>query len=268
MPSTRRSPWPLLVGAVLYLAAAPPAPGQQVSPPVQDRGRAERGEEREDPRFHVYAYSFRDKSAEEALPLIRPLLSEQGSVEHQPGTNTLVLRDTLATLGRIVPVLRAFDRPPLELRVEVMILRATSTPEAHVGVEELPRWLEERLQALLRWDYYTLLARSAVEAREGDDVTHEIGGVYRLAFRLGSLLADERLKLEDFRFWRPRSENDGPLIEATLNLQLDKPKVLGLANSESSDRALMVVLTSSRVRHAPRAVVSPAAPDEPPGGDR
>jgi hypothetical protein len=40
-------------------------------------------------------------------------------------------------------------------------------------------------------------------------------------------------------------------VEATLNLSLDKPKVLGLANSESSDHALMVVLTCERLPRPP-----------------
>ena len=267
----------VLIGAVLCLSAPVPTRAQvsgqeelegsgEQAADARERGRSA------DPRFHVYAYSFRHQSAGEALPLIRPLLSARGSVEHQPGNNTLVLRDTLATLGRILPVLRAFDRPPRQFQVEVMILRASSAPEAHAGVEELPQWLEEKLRSLLRWDYYTLLARSGVEAREGEDVTHEIGGLYRLSFHLGTLLADERLKLEEFRFWRPRSDADEPLIEATLNLQLEKPKVLGLADSESSERALMVVLTCSRAATLSppdgRPQVSPAVPDDPPGGGR
>jgi hypothetical protein len=207
--------------------------------------------------LQVYAYTFRHKDAAEALPLIRPLLTERGTIELQPGGNTLVVRDTLAALGRIQPALRAFDQPPRELRIEIMIVRAATTPHPTVGAEQLPEWLEEKLRGLLRWDYYTLLARSGLDTREDQAVTHEVGQLYGLSFRPGTLMAGERLKLHDFRIWRMTGEDAGdrdgpgrenPLLEATLNLWLGKPKVLGLASSESSDRALMVVLTCREIR--------------------
>lgn len=216
--------------------------------PVYEPGESDEA----DDALQVYAYTFQHKDATEALTLIRPLLSKKGTVELQPQGNTLVLRDTLAALGRILPALRAFDRPPQELRVEIMIVRAGTRPSPRVdsGTEHLPQWLEERLRSLLRWDHYALLARSGVDTREGQEVTHELGSLYGLSFRPGTLMAGDRLKLHDFRIWRIEdSSGNGvevrgeSLLEATLNLWLKKPKVLGLANSESSDRALMVVLT-------------------------
>ncbi len=210
--------------------------------------------------LQVYAYTFQHKDAVEALTLIRPLLSKKGTVELQPEGNTLVLRDTLAALGRILPALRAFDRPPQELRIEIMIVRAGTRPSPRVesGTEHLPGWLEERLRSLLRWDHYALLARSGVDTREGQEVTHELGSLYGLSFRPGTLMAGDRLKLHDFRIWRIEGTSGNgaevrgeSLLEATLNLWLKKPKVLGLANSESSDRALMVVLTCE-TREPPR----------------
>jgi hypothetical protein len=237
-----------LVGSLValgLLAVAGPAPAAaqetrqapQVSPVVP----------RTSGDLRVYAYTFRHKDAAEALPLIRPLLTQRGTVELQPGGNTLVVRDTLAALGRIQPALRAFDRPPRELRVEIMIVRAATEPQPTVGTEQLPEWLEDKLRGLLRWDHYTLLARSGLDTREDQAVTHEVGRLYGLSFRPGTVMSGERLKLHDFRIWRVPSLSDSseekPLLQATLNLWLGKPKVLGLANSESSDRALMVVLT-------------------------
>jgi len=221
--------------------------------------------------FQVYAYTLRHKPAGDALVLIRPLLSKEGTIEIQPQTNTLVVRDTLAALGRIVPSLRAYDRPPEPLRVEVMIVRAYSRPVPQVSGASLPHWLEERLRGLLRWDYYQVLADSGVETREGQSVSHEVGGLYGVSFEVGSLLQNERVKLNEFKIWRVGAGSKGgaanveareSLLEATLNLWLDKPKVLGLANSESSDHALMVVLTCHRSERAE------PSPGRPPGGYR
>ena len=207
------------------------------------------------PGLQLYAYTLRHKPAAEALVLIRPLLSKEGTLELQPRTNTLVVRDTLAALGRIVPALRAYDRPPEDLRVEMMIVRAYSRPVPAGPGRTLPPWLEAKLRSLLRWDYYQVLADSRVDTQEGQGVTHELGGLYGVSFELGTVLHDERVSLSDFKVWRAGGASGTagePLLEATLNLWLDKPKVLGLANSESSDHALMVVLTCQRREAASR----------------
>ena len=216
----------------------------------------------------VYAYTFRNKTAAEALALVRPLLSKEGTIELRPESNTLVVRDTLAALGRIVPTLRSFDSPPEPLRVQVMIVRASTqvvsgVPESKTKTRPLPAWLEERLRGLLRWDHYTVLAESGLDTQEGQNVSNEVGELYGVSFRLGNVFEDERVQLRDFQIWHADRKAAKPLIRATLNLWLGKPKVLGLANSESSDKALMVVLTCKRATPTPR-YVSPVAP--PSGG--
>lgn len=242
---------PLLVLMVVALSGAPAA--------AQSAKEAEREE-----NLQVYAYTLRHKPAGEALVLIRPLLSRRGTVELQPRNNTLVVRDTLAALGRIVPALRGYDRPPEDLRVKVMIVRADSRPVAAPGIEKLPAWLEDRLRELLRWDYYQVLAQAGLDTREGQSLTHELGELYGVSFRMGTLLQDERLKLHDFKLWRSGADDGKYLLEATLHLWLHKPKVVGLANSESSDHALMVVLTCERRPEATgTSEVSPPLPKRP-----
>lgn len=203
----------------------------------------------------VYAYTLRHKSASDALLLIRPYLTSRGTLELQPEGNTLVVRDTLAALGRIVPVLRSYDRPPQPLRMEVLVVRADNHPAPTERGRSLPRWLEERLRALLRWDFYRVLADSDLDTREGQAVTHEVGERYGVSFRMGSVEPGNRVKLHDFKVWQVDDDAGArdPLVEATLNLWLDKPKVLGLADSESSDHALMVVLTCERLAEPRRA---------------
>lgn len=242
--------------ACLWLAAAwcaAPAAAQSGGP-GSDQERAEPLER--ESRLQVYAYTLQHKEAAEALALIRPLLSKRGTVELQPQDNTLVVRDTLAALGRIVPSLRAYDRPPQELRIEIMVVRAFSR-KVPIGPDQtLPSWLEERLRGFLRWDHYQVLADSGLDIREGQSVVHEIGRLYGVRFRLGSLGENDRIHLHDFRVWRGPEGEEDPLLEANLSLWLEKPKVLALANSESSDHALMVVLTCQRVSRA----LEPATP--------
>src|SRR4028118_1131009 len=59
----------------------------------------------------LHAFALKHRPAGEALALVSPLLSDRGTVELQPRSNTLVIRDTLASLRKIVPTLRAYDHP-------------------------------------------------------------------------------------------------------------------------------------------------------------
>lgn len=240
-----------------YAAPAPAQSGRSDAPArsAESGGAETSDQERAEPldegsRLQVYAYALQHKEAGEALALIRPLLSQRGTVELQPRENTLVVRDTLAALGRIVPRLRSYDRPAQELRIEIMLVRAFSRPVPVGPGQTLPGWLEERLRGFLRWDHYQVLADSGLDAREGQAVVHEIGRLYGVRFRLGSVVENDRVRLHDFRVWRGPEGEEDPLLEANLSLWLDKPKVLALANSESSEHALMVVLTCERVIHA------------------
>jgi hypothetical protein len=193
----------------------------------------------------LHAYTLKHRKASEALPLVSPLLSPRGTVELQPGTNTLVIRDTIATLGRIVPVLRSYDHPARPLTLELYIVRATRTGAKEIR-SDLPERLTSRLSALLPFNVYEVRAQALLASFEGQAVTYALSGDYEVSFRVGTVLAPGRVKLSDFRVLR-RNGRAGPqpqlLIHTNLSLQLEQTTSLGLARSESSPEALMVVLT-------------------------
>ena len=51
----------------------------------------------------LHAFTLKHQRASDAIPLVHPLLSERGTVELQPGDNTLVIRDSPGALARILP---------------------------------------------------------------------------------------------------------------------------------------------------------------------
>lgn len=198
----------------------------------------------------LHAYALKHRKANEALPLVFPLLSKRGTVELQPGTNTLVIRDTIAALGRIVPALRSYDHPARPLTLELYVVRATRA--ATPGVRsDLPEQLTRRLRALLAYNVYEVQAQALLDSQEGQAVTYAVSGDYEVSFRVGTVLAPGRVKLSDFRVSRrsnsrqDRRSSPQPqlLIHTNLSLQLDQTTSLGLARSETSPEALMVVLT-------------------------
>ena len=75
-------------------------------------------------------------------------------------------------------------------------------------------------------------------------MTYTLSEDYEVSFRLGTLSADRLVKLADLRIQRRTGQAAVPLLYYDLvNLRLDQPKILGLAKSEESREALMVVLT-------------------------
>jgi Bacterial type II/III secretion system short domain len=193
----------------------------------------------------VYAYTLKNQRATDALGVIQPLLSPRGTVELRPSDNTLVVRDTPATVTRVATALRGFDRPPRELTIEVLVVRAQRAAFSPIVTQDnLPEPLASRLRQMLPYSSYVVLAQTEVHSREGEEVTYEVGEGYRVSFRPGTLLDEGQLKLHDFRISRnDRNSVDKGLFHSTLNLRLDKPLALGLAPTEASERALVVVVT-------------------------
>lgn len=224
----------------------------------------------------VYAYTLKHQPVQEAITLIRPYLSAGGTVEEQMRGNTLVIRDSAATLARIRPILEGFDRPPRDLRFDIQIIRAgpkrqvISPPVEDSADAVLSEELASRLRDLLRYDDYRVLAEAAVTSKEGEEVTYSLGQSYSVSFRLGSILGSsalhgvsstrpERLKLQDFRILRHagNTSNKGRQLEprelfhATLNLWIDRPLNLVLAQDESRQEALMIAIFCRRETEEP-----------------
>ncbi|MDX2000019.1 MAG: hypothetical protein SF066_20060 [Thermoanaerobaculia bacterium] len=219
----------------------------------------------------VYAFTCRNRPCADALPLLRPLLSSIGTVELQPGGNSLVIRDRVEAIESVVVALRNYDQPPQRLRIELLIVHADNASPAKPSERAAPKWVSEPLRNLLRWDYYSLLAQTALDVREGDAVTYDFGDGYRVTFQLGAISPDEKLRFNDFRVERrdpstkPAPPASKQLLAANLNLLLGRPTTLGLAKSEQSQKALFLVLTTSRVIDP---IVVPPPAKKPRGGGR
>lgn len=222
--------WVLAVASAL--AAKPPEPARTVAL------AASQGE------IVLRAYTFKYQQASEAMTVVSPLLSPRGTVELQPSGNTLVIRDTEAALRRIMPVLRELDHPARPLRLEVYIVRASrAAVSPQVQHSDLPEALTKGLRELLGYDVLETQAQAQLVGTEGQKVIYELGPEYKVSFRFGALQGDQ-LKLQGFRIDR-RAEGKpaSNLLHANVTLWMDQTMSLGLAKSEASREALMVVMT-------------------------
>lgn len=230
VPSVRRSVVSLLWALALIVPVLPAAP--QSAPGPRD--------------VVTRAYTFKYQRASEAVIMVYPLLSPKGTVELQPGGNTLVIRDTQGAVQKIMPALRAYDHPARSLRLEVYLVRASrSLVSPQVQRSDLPEGLTKRLRDMLNYDNFEIQAQAQLAGAEGQWVVYELGADYRMSFRFGNLTQDRRVKLSNLRVVRREEGRPESVLlhDGNMTLPFDHTTSLGFTHDESSPEALMVVLT-------------------------
>ncbi|MDP9120932.1 MAG: hypothetical protein M3O15_06100 [Acidobacteriota bacterium] len=235
----------LVLTGVAFAVQVRPAPLIQMNPlPPETRRDAAHDHE----ELILHAYTLRYQSAGDAQPLINSLLSPRGTVELQPGGNTLVIRDTSTALNRILPVLRSYDHAVQPVRVEILLVKASRVVVSPpVGHSDLPESLTRRLRQMLSFENFETQAQAQLSSQEGQVVTYDMGEDFEVNFRIGTVLDERRVKLYDFQVLRRINHKAlGLLLHTHLNLYLDQTLSLGLARSEASREALLVVLTVHR----------------------
>lgn len=229
----------LLLAALSLAPGAAPVTGQEEGSAAAEIGLQE---------VH---YTLEHQPAEEAMSLVRPLLSERGSVSLEPGEPTLRIRDSLAALSRILPLLRSFDHPARRLEIDVMVVRAGTAETLPARRRPLPEPLRTRLARVLRYSDYHVLAEASLDGREGEEISSPLPGGLGLSFQLGTVLGGQRLRLHDFKVFRGVAAASGrQLLHTNLNLWRDQTFILGLTRDEEAESAFILVMRW-RLREAP-----------------
>jgi hypothetical protein len=231
--------------ALLVLALGAPAAARQgaVVSPVRPSTQSQRLPM---VQLQLYTHALQHRPAREALQVVLPLLSPYGSVQVQPGGSTLLIRDTQSAMSRILPALWQFDHPAREVRLELHLVRATTTPAPLPNVTPagvrgvVPADVLARLRKLLPFAGYQLLDRAELASREGQAVQHELAGGYRVSFLLGTVVDERRVRLGDFRL--VRAEDGLELLRANVTLPFPQTLVLAATREAASPTALMLVV--------------------------
>jgi hypothetical protein len=234
----------LLVTVAVSAGSAVSAAGAASAASAATAAGAQSAEPRAEAPLVAQSFALKHQKATEAIQLVYSMLSAEGTVSLQPRSNTLIVRDTPQVVQRIEQVLRTFDHPALPLRLELIIVKASRNPPGSAPrPSDLPEPLAQRLRAWLPYDSYEKQGEAVVSTLEGEAAFFGVGGYYEVSFRVGTIEKGRRIKLSDFRITRPQAQGKTELIRTTLNLVLDQTLNLGLAKSEGSREALMVVLT-------------------------
>lgn len=221
----------LLIGAGVSLATPAPSPEPDV----------------------VRVFTLRHRKAEEAFLVVRPLLTSRGSLVLQPALNALTVRDAERAVELAARAVESFDVPPRAFAVSVALLRATTSPSqrgAPTPIAEQLRGVGARLRKLFAFTDYAPLDEVVLQGLEGEPVSWNLGGSYRINFLLEAGNGDEVVRLRNLVLARVRRDEKGretvrDVARTSINLKMREPFVLGVGREEGGSAALFLVLSAA-----------------------
>ncbi len=195
------------------------------------------------------------RSPADALDLVTPLLSKEGSVSLQPRLKRLIVQDRPAVLERVAAVLADFDQPPANVEVTVSLFLGSDRRDEEVGrhavsgaIAREVRGITETLGDFTRWTAYDPIGGRSVTCAEGSRVTVNLSDDYRVVFDVDTV--DERLekvKFGNFTLQRIVRTADGTeryenQYTQGIILPLGRLLVVGAARDTGSKKALFLSL--------------------------
>ncbi|HEX5855266.1 MAG TPA: secretin N-terminal domain-containing protein [Thermoanaerobaculia bacterium] len=220
-----------LVLCAVLTAAGPPA---AAAPPAQSV---------------VKVFTLKYRKIEDALPLLRPLLSDSGAASAvlETSLNSLTVRGTPARIEQITRAVAAFDVPPRGFDIAVTLLKSAGekTRAEKADVSQEIRGIGEKLKKLFNVTDFTRLDSVVVRGTEGQRVVYVMGGGYRLEFLLDASREGTQVQLRDLSLERVRHEAGkeirGEILRTSINVNLGQPYILGVGRDESAGDKLFVV---------------------------
>src|SRR5450759_2123747 len=139
----------------------------------------------------VTVFTLKHRKVEDALAVLRPLLSDSGAVSAVLETrlNSLTVRGTPVRVEQISRAVAAFDVPLRAIDIAVTLLKSPgekTRASDKADVSEEIRGIGEKLKKLFNVTDFNRLDSVVVQGTEGQRVAYAMGGGYRLSFLLDS----------------------------------------------------------------------------------
>ncbi|HEX9500604.1 MAG TPA: secretin N-terminal domain-containing protein [Thermoanaerobaculia bacterium] len=193
----------------------------------------------------VRTFTFKYKDPGKAAEIIKPLLSAEGSISIQAGTNALVVTDRPEILKTLAKALNDYDAPPQAFKLIVRLIGASHAEGSPKVADDL-KDVAPKL-AMLRFNALENLGAADFAGSEGDPGILTLPTGYRAEFKLGEFdPASDSIKVSDFRLSKLQGDQVTSLYKTTLNLRLGQTYIVGTLKTPQSQRALMIVLIARR----------------------
>jgi len=201
-------------------------------------------EPRDEKALTVRTFQFKYKDADKATAVVKTMLSPEGSISIQAGSNALVITDRPENLKEIAAALAKYDAAPQLFRLDVRIVAASRDGSGSVPAEL--KDIAGKL-ALLRFNTVESLGSADMQGREGDPGTVSLQSGYKAEFRIGDYdAASDTLRVNDFKVSKMAGDQLTQILKMSMNLKLNQTVILGATKVANSQRALMIVVTAKR----------------------
>ncbi len=205
----------------------------------------------------VKVFVLKYRQVEEAALLIRPYLSEAGTVTLTPRLRAITITDREENLRTIAKVIADFDTPPRGFTFAVKLVRARADVPAG-SIDREIGGMGAKLKSLFQFNDYSLIDSTVMRGIEGAPVAARLGEEgdgYVLNFWIEPAGSGDQLLLSPFSLSRIRRNAQGramtvPLYRASMPLTLNQTLVIGASKEEGSKNALILILLA---QETPRA---------------
>jgi hypothetical protein len=230
-----------LVAGLNLPAAALAVPGSPSEPPVGVASGVPTQER---------LFRLQYKSIDEAVALIRPLLSEDGTLLLQPQRRAITVHDRPERLAQVQEFLSAWDVPPRNVRLTIQLIRARAVEGGAVRLSQELRGVGEALKDVTRWTDYENVGSVSVTTSEGGSATLNVDE-YRISLVLdqvaeaGASVRLKRFVLEKREPLPGGGERLRPIWDTVLNLKTEQLTVLGATRLEQSQKAILLTVSAT-----------------------
>lgn len=197
-----------------------------------------------DAALTVKTFQLKHKDADRAAAAIKSLVSSDGSISLQPGTNSIVVTDRAENLKAIATALDKFDTPPQAFKLSVRLVSATRGPMAARTPETL-KDVGSKL-TILPFNNYELLGSAVLEGKEGEPGLLDLETGYRANFTWGDFDASsDSVQISDLRLSKLQGDQLTQLLKTTMNLKIGQTVVFGAGKPQGA-KALLLILAVKR----------------------
>jgi Bacterial type II/III secretion system short domain len=198
----------------------------------------------------VKVFILKYRQVEEAALLIRPHLSEAGTVTLTPRLRAITVTDREENLRMIARVISQFDAPPRGFTFAIKLVRARADVPAG-SIDREIGGMGAKLKSLFQFNDYSLIDSTVMRGIEGAPVAAQLGeegDAYMLNFWIEPAgAADQQLMLSPFSLSRLRRNAQGRVVpvalyRAPMAVTLNQTLVVGASKEEGSKNALILIL--------------------------
>ncbi len=197
----------------------------------------------EDYQRKVFKIKF--KEIEDVASVIKPMISEQGTITLQPRGKTITIYDLKENIQKIERTIIEYDIPSPSIRIILKLIEAEEKKDAEVQ-EKVPDFIF-KMRNLFKYTEYNVKGEFLLETAEGSVSSFSMAEDYRISFKTSNVNAEKGIiQLRNFTVEKKDKMKDTfiyrNLLTTSMNLRNGEMIIIGATPWETSPKALFIAL--------------------------